>query len=217
MQHTFKWHHINGLHSEINQLCMKRKVQCKGDKKQERMCPDITWKMFIWGCNRNRTLQVQWYQLSFHQLCLTCYCYFAIWNFFEVKLTFEMLTVRPICNSIHVRHTNGCSCESVKVFETENVSTWEGHKPPICEFMPNAITIWNIRTRYLLSHVLEYWRYRYFLSKVNIWNVDCARATAFIFDTWTGVLVKVSKFLKQKISLPKGDSNPQPSDSCRMF
>ena len=33
-----------------------------------------------------------------------------------------------------------------------------------------------------------------FWSKVNIWNVNCARATAFIFDTRTGVLVKVSKF-----------------------
>ena len=39
------------------------------------------------------------------------------------------------------------------------------------------------------------------------------RATAFIFDTWTGVLVKVSQFLKQKMSRPEGDSNPHPSDS----
>ena len=27
------------------------------------------------------------------------------------------------------------------------------------------------------------WWYRYFWNKVNIWNVDRARATAFIFDT----------------------------------
>ena len=33
----------------------------------------------------------------------------------------------------------------------------------------------------------------YFWSKVNIWNVNCARVTAFIFDTRTGVLVKVSE------------------------
>ena len=33
----------------------------------------------------------------------------------------------------------------------------------------------------------------YFWSKVNIWNVNCARATAFIFDLWTDVLVKVSE------------------------
>ena len=47
-----------------------------------------------------------------------------------------------------------------------------------------------------------------FESNVNIWNVNCARATAFIFDTRTGVLMKVSKFLSQKISRPEGDSNP---------
>ena len=38
---------------------------------------------------------------------------------------------------------------------------------------------------------------RYFWSKVNIWYVNCARATAFIFETRTDVLVKVSKFLRQ--------------------
>ena len=36
-------------------------------------------------------------------------------DIFEVTLTFEMSTVRG--------HTNGCSFESVKVFETENAST----------------------------------------------------------------------------------------------
>ena len=57
----------------------------------------------------------------------------------------------------------------------------------------------------------------YLLSKVNIWNVNFARATAFILDTRTGVLVKVPEFLRQKMSRPEGDSNPQPSDSCRML
>ena len=58
-----------------------------------------------------------------------------------------------------------------------------------------------------------------FLSKVNIWNINCAWATAFIFDTRTGVLEKVSKFLRQKMSRPEGDSTPPPksSDSCRCF
>ena len=58
---------------------------------------------------------------------------------------------------------------------------------------------------------------RYFWSKVNIRNVNCVRATAFVFDTRTDVLVKVSKFLRQKMSRPEGDSNPHPSDSCRML
>ena len=58
----------------------------------------------------------------------------------------------------------------VNVLGTGNISTWGGLE---------------IRARYLLFHVFEYWlwRYRYFQSKVNMWNVNCSRATAFIFDT----------------------------------
>ena len=40
-------------------------------------------------------------------------------------------------------------------FETENISTWEGLEPPSFGFMPNALTIWIIRARHLLSHVLN--------------------------------------------------------------
>ena len=60
-----------------------------------------------------------------------------------------------------------------------------GLEPQTFGFMPNALTYWVIRARNLLSHVFEHWlwRYRYFCSKVNIWYVNCARATAFIFDT----------------------------------
>ena len=72
--------------------------------------------------------------------------------------------------------------------------------------------IWFINT---LSDMIIHMQY--FLSKVSIWNVNCARATAFIFDTRTGVPVKVSKFLRQKMSRPEGGSNPQPSDSYRML
>ena len=123
--------------------------------------------------------------------------------------------VNCLRNSIHFRYTNGCSCESVKVFETENVSTWKWLEPPTFGFMPNALTIWAIRARHLLSHVLNtgsggidiFWR------KVNIWNVNYARATAFIFDTRTDIFVKVSKFLRQKMCRPERDSNPLPSDS----
>ena len=96
----------------------------------------------------------------------------------------------------------------VKVSETENVSTWGGLGPPTYGFMPNALTYCAIRARHLLSHVFEHWlsRYRYFSSKVYIWNVNCARATAFIFDTRTSILVKVSKCLRQKMSRPEGGS-----------
>ena len=63
--------------------------------------------------------------------------------------------------------------------------------------MPNTLAIWAIRARHLLSHAFEdwLWWYKYFLSKVNISNVNCARAIAFIFDTRTDVLLKVSKFV----------------------
>ena len=133
-----------------------------------------------------------------------------------LSIACKMLTVR---NSIHFWHTNGCSCESVKDFETENASTWEGLEPPTFGFTPNAFTIWAIRARHLLSHVFEHWlwQYRYFLSKLNIWNASCARATAFIFDTRMDVLVNVSKILRQKMFRPDRDSNPQPSDWCRML
>ena len=43
----------------------------------------------------------------------------------------------------------------VKVFETENVSTWEGLETPTFGFMPNDLTIWAIGARHLLSHVLN--------------------------------------------------------------
>ena len=68
------------------------------------------------------------------------------------------------------RHTNGCFCESVKYFETENVPTWEGLESPTFVFMPNTLAIWAIKARHLL-----------------------ARATAAVFDTRKDVLVKVSK------------------------
>ena len=38
----------------------------------------------------------------------------------------------------------------------------------------------------------------------KIWNVNCVRSTAFIFDTRTDGLVKVSKFLRQHMSRPQG-------------
>ena len=58
---------------------------------------------------------------------------------------------------------------------------------------------------------LTWW---YFLSKVNIWNINCVWASALIFETQMDVFVKVTKFLRLKISRPEGDSYPQPLDSC---
>ena len=136
-------------------------------------------------------------------------------DIFEIKLAFEMLTMHRQQHSFstHVLAT-------VSTFLRQKLSRPEGGlEPPIFGFMPNALTIWAIRARRLLSRDFEHglWWCRYFCSKVDIWNVNCARATAFIFDTRTDVLAKVSKFLRQKISRPEGDSNPQSSDSFRML
>ena len=105
---------------------------------------------------------------------------------------------------------NGCSCECVEVFQTENVSTWLGHEPLIFGFLPNGLTIRVIRATHLLPHVFEYWLwwFKYFCSQFNIRNVNYAKATAFIFDARSDVLVKVSGFFNQKISQPEGGSNP---------
>ena len=225
---------------------------------------------------------------------LSIYFFISEWCFPHINPWWYDIRTLHIMNNIHFRHRNGCSYESVKVFETENVSTWGGLEPPTFGFLPNALTYWAVRARHLLSTVLntgsggidifevkltfdmltvrgqqhsfsahervflwkcqsfwdrkcldlrgtrtpnlrihaecsillsyqgqtfavqrfEHWlcRYRYFLSKINIWYVNCARATAFIFGTRTGVLMNVSKFLRQKMSRPEGDSNPQSSE-----
>ena len=74
-------------------------------------------------------------------------------NVFEVKLTFDMLTVRgqQLYFSIQER-VFLWKCQS---FETENVSTWGGLEPPTFGFMPNALTYWAIKARHLLSHGFE--------------------------------------------------------------
>ena len=94
-----------------------------------------------------------------------------------------MLTVRGQQHSFsaHERVFLG-KCQS---FRNKNCLDLRGLKPPTFGLMPNALTYWAIRATHLRSHVVEYWlwRCRYFWSKVNIWNINCAQATAFIFDT----------------------------------
>ena len=73
--------------------------------------------------------------------------------YFEAKLTFEMLTVPGQQHSFSTHEQ--CFCESVNVFETENVSPWRGLEPPTFGLMPNALTNWTNRARHLLSQVFE--------------------------------------------------------------
>ena len=83
-------------------------------------------------------------------------------------------------NSIRFRHMNGCPCEIFKVFWTENDSTWGGLEPPTFEIMPNALTIWDIRPRHLLSHVFEYWQYTLTIYAIhNIDDKSCHRDEVF--------------------------------------
>ena len=77
------------------------------------------------------------------------YIYIYIWS----KVNIWFVNCAQAAAFIFDTRTGGCSCESVKVFETENVSTWGGLEPPIFGFMPNALTYWAIRTKHLLSHV----------------------------------------------------------------
>ena len=69
-----------------------------------------------------------------------------------------MLTVRGQQHSFSAHERMFLwKCQS---FETENVSTWGVLEPPTFGFMPNALTIWAIRARHLMSHVVEYWLWR---------------------------------------------------------
>ena len=47
-----------------------------------------------------------------------------------------------------------------KFLTTENVSTWGGFETPSFGFMSNALNIWAIRARHLLSQVSENWRHQ---------------------------------------------------------
>ena len=109
-------------------------------------------------------------------------------DIFKVKLTVEMLTTAFIFDP-----RMGVLVKMSK-FLKHRMSRSEGDSnPQPFGFMPNALIYWAIRARHLLSHVFEYWLWRcaYFRRKVNISYFNCARATAFIFDTRMGVLVKL--------------------------
>ena len=136
-------------------------------------------------------------------------------DIFEVKLTFEMLTVRGQQHSFSTHE---------RMFLWNWQSFWDrkcldltGTRTPNFLIHTECFNLLSDQTFAVPCFEHWLWWYRYFLSKVNICNVNFARATAFNFDTRTGVLVKVSIFFRQKLSRPEGDSNTQPSDSCRIF
>ena len=61
---------------------------------------------------------------------------------------------------------------------------------------------------FLLNKYIHMYMCVYFWSKVNFWNVNCARATIFIFDTWTDVLVKSQNFCDRKCLDLRGTRTP---------
>ena len=122
-------------------------------------------------------------------------------------------------NSIHFRHTTRVFLWKCQSFWDRKCLDLRGTRTPNLRIHDECSNLLSYQGQTFAVPCFEHWLwwYRYFWSKVNFWYVNCARAAAFFFDTRTGVLVKVSKFLRQKMSRPEGDSNPQPSDSCRML
>ena len=70
-----------------------------------------------------------------------------------------------------------------------------GTRTPNIRIHAECSNLLSYQGQTLLSHVVEYWlwRYRYFWSKVNIWNVNSARATAFIHNTTTSCFEYVTR------------------------
>ena len=138
-------------------------------------------------------------------------------DIFGVMLTFDMLTVRGQQHSFSTHErVHLWMCQS---FWDRKCLDLRGTRTPNLRIHAECSNLLSYQVPTFAVPCFEHWlwRYRCFWSKVYIWYVNCALATAFNFDTWMGVLVKVSNFLRQKTYRPEGDSNPQPSDSCRML
>ena len=96
-------------------------------------------------------------------LCICMYIYYIIWN------------VNCTWTAAFILDPRMDAWESVEDFEKENVST------------SLSLSLYIYIYIYIHIHI----DIHIFLSKVNIWNVNYARATA-----WTDVPGKVSKFLR---------------------
>ena len=120
-------------------------------------------------------------------------------DIFEVKLTFEMITVRGQQHSFSTHERKFLwKCQS---FWDKKCLDLGATRTPNLRIHAECSNYLSYQGQTLAVPCFEHWLwlYRYFWSKANSWNVNCARATAFIFDTRTEVLVKVSKFLRQKM------------------
>ena len=132
-------------------------------------------------------------------------CIFLIGNvYISIKVSLKFVHKGPIDNFSSIESGNGL------VPTRQQAIIWTNDGYIADTYMRQSALIsclnWTIS-----------WRILYFWSEVNMLNVNFAWATAFIFDTRTDVLRKVSKFLRRKMSRPEGESNPQPSDTCQML
>ena len=126
----------------------------------------------------------------------------------EVKSAFHMLTVRGQQHSYSTHE---------RVFLWKCQSFWDrkcldlrGTRTPTFGFMPNALTYWAIMARHLLSHVFLHWLWRYRFFEVELtFDMLAVRRQQHSFPTHECFfLVKVSKFLRQKMSRPEGTRTP---------
>ena len=83
--------------------------------------------------------------------------------------------------------------------------------PPTFPFMPNALTYWAIRARHLLSHVVEYWlwRYRYFFKVKSTFEMLTVRGQQHSFLTHERVFLgKCQSFSDRKCLDLRGTRTP---------
>ena len=129
-------------------------------------------------------------------------------DIFGVKLTFDMLTVRGQQHSFSTHErVQLWMCQS---FWDRKCLDLRGTRTPNFRIHVECSNLLSYQVPTFAVPCFEHWlwRYRYFWSKVYIWYVNCAQATAFIFDTRTGVLVKVSNFLDRKCIDMRGTRTP---------
>ena len=104
--------------------------------------------------------------------------------FLFVKLLFEMATA-------HIQQHWFSTQEWVFLKNIyilrQQVSEPRGTWTPNLSIHAACSTIWDTRTRHIITYVLEHWvwRYIYFSCEVSFGNVIYAQAAAFIFDRLT--------------------------------
>ena len=134
----------------------------------------------------------------------TVYIYIYIYVYTEVKLTFEMLTVRGQQHSFSTHE---------RVFLWKCQSYWDrkcvdlrGTRTPNLRIHDECSNLLSYQGQTFAVLCFEHWLwwYRYFWELT--FEILTVRGQQHQFSI---VFVKVSKFLRQKMSRPEGDSNPQ--------